>query len=230
MKQCQTAVLTGGGSRNEYLRKQISDYLRPQGIMVLDPKVAGNACARGALQHYMFEKDAPLLDGCFYVTQQETYNPNVHPKGASEDDNFDRRRKVVNDCLVPILSIVNGEGINPWGPVVQEFDISLPNEDSEAGSIHIYVYRSVGAEHPPEHTPLWHPVTRKMLPGIEAYPISFIDFTAATDCVRPRGTKKGKKRVYYVVGFIELRKVEDGVELVLKLMSKDFELRRGPGT
>lgn len=172
----------------------------------------------------MFEKDPPLVRGRFYLVQQENYDPALHEDGIPEYDDSDRSRRIVRDRLVPILSIVDGEGFNPWGPVAQEFEINPPNEELEAGSIHIYVYRSVGHPHPAEHSPLRDATTGEILPGLESYPISFVDFTKATNCVRSRKPIKGKKRGLYVLGFLDMVKVGEGVELVVKLMSKNFRL------
>lgn len=232
--QCLRAVFTGGGVNSRYLRHRLTETLklRDDRFHVSDAGVK-YACAHGALLHYLFEADKPQPNASFFVTQTEIYDEHLHPEYNSTSDpvhgrleaekyEWDNNDRVVRDRLMPIMQIVNHRQ-TPSLPVPMHFHLQW----GAKWRLHFNIYGTVHPHLHKEHDPL-KDEDGKVFTDLMQYPIAFVDVPSLHS--RPYNFRpvwaQRRKGHYEVLGLVDMQKVGDSYELVVKLLKKSHQWKR----
>lgn len=199
------------------MTKCLGEILEAKNIRVRDLTVH-HPCSRGALQHYMFEKDDPIEDGWFYLVREEDWDATKHRGIKPDPDEFKPRRKVV-PVLIPIMSLAKGE---------PTFRASVPMHFGlkQKGSIHLQVYYSATHQHP-RHTPLKDQATGGPLSDLQPFPIVFEDIEPKTHGYSASGRIFEKCRHWIVRGFVDMEMDGESINLILRLMKPSFDFDFG---
>ena len=215
------------------------------GVTVLDLKF-DYPCYHGALLHYMFEEDAPVLSNAtFYALQCETFDPYLHTdvaappkKKRKRTTEFGRRPKrthppaneqarpykwgnnelVVDDRLMPIMEIGDYDEIENF-QVPMEFNINAKYDVR----LHFDVYRTTSPELHSEHGPL-RDEDGEVFQDLVRYPMAFVDLPEMSRFFVAR--KAGKDSFYNVRGLVEMHKTADTLEIVVTLFDRKFAWTR----
>jgi hypothetical protein len=243
--QCRKAIFTGKGSTSIYFRSRLKKKLSDHGVAILDLKY-DYPCSHGALLHYMFEEDAPVMDNVtFYALQCETFDPHVHtdvaapPKKKKKTTEFGKRSKrtqasackqkarpyrweknelVVEDRLAPIMRIGDNDETEAF-QVPMEFNINAKYD----ARLHFDVYRTTRPELYTAHGPS-RDENGEVFQDLTRYPMAFVDLP---DMSRVFVAKKaGKNSFYKVPGLVEMRKTADALEVAVTLFNRDYAWTR----
>ncbi|KAM0720064.1 hypothetical protein Q7P37_004200 [Cladosporium fusiforme] len=216
---CQTAILSGAGVKNNYLRGRLQASLRSKGIAVMEEPV-DSSCSCGALQHFLFEKDAPLENQRFYVTRlEQVKKESQHNDRVYERSKYDKRRYY--QALHPSMTIVNGKDTSEHPPVRMDFDME------KEGRIYVNVYSSTQTPYYDDCTPLHDPATGEQMANLRKHLSAFFetsdvdpDLLEKLGLAGSKRKRKGKKGIRYstVVGDVSLEKVGEDVNLIVKLL------------
>lgn len=216
--RCHRAVLTGGGMKSRYLQQRLKATLGNFGIESYKVSVE-SPCSRGALNHYWFQPDDSIRDATFFVTRGEDFDRDVHDASHAESYRFNKKGKVVNNCLAPIMQVVNHEEVAS-DRIFMDFDI----DSAVPSRLHFGIYCSTN----PGRCEFYGPPTDasgNLLPDLIEYPKVFFDLPdLASYNFRP---KKCRGKSYYEVpGEVEMHKRNGSYELSLRVFGRNYQWAR----
>lgn len=213
------AILSGGGSKSAFLRREITEFLHQEyGIKTQHTVTVAQPCSEGGLTQHVLQNDA-LPDPChWYIAQSEPYNSKRHldarrcarlrQKSAYVDGEI-----LVHDRLIRLMSYARPNGFQPRRPLLQRFAIEV----GPLGRLHLLCFWSEKrrAEHPPACD-----LNGVRKQGLRSYPVMF-----DLPDLRPHHFAvhdDGGKHYHLVLAFIEMHGDESSLRVTATVMKPAF--------